>query len=126
MVHTDTKHILIIEDSPELQLLTARLFSSEGYKLSQAYNGQEALNLLHSMDKLPSLILLDIMMPVMDGIEFLEEVKKDASLAAIPVVVMSADANSRANVARVRSVPFIQKPIHDIEQLLEVVEGLRK
>jgi CheY-like chemotaxis protein len=124
MVHED-RHILIIEDSPELQLLTARLFQSEGYKLSQAYNGREALSLLHSMDRLPSLILLDIMMPVMDGIEFLEEIKKDPVLAAIPIVVMSADANSRANVAKITSAPFIQKPIHDIEQLLGVIEDLR-
>jgi len=120
------KHILIVEDSPELQLLAAQLFTSEGYKLSQAYNGQEALHLLHSMDQLPSLILLDIMMPVMDGIRFLEEVKKEPELAAIPVVVMSADANARAGVQRVSTAPFIQKPIKNLDELLSIVEGMRK
>lgn len=116
------KNILIVEDSPDLQDLLGQLFSSEGYTLFQAYNGQQALDILHEMPQLPALILLDIMMPVMDGIEFREKQSKDAKLANIPVVVMSADSNSQAKALQLSANGVVRKPIKDIEQLLKLAE----
>ena len=114
--------ILIVEDSEDLQDLLGQLFKREGYDLMQAYNGQEALNLLSSMPTLPSLILLDIMMPVMDGIEFRSQQKKDLRLSAIPVVVMSADSNAKAKALQMEIDNLVLKPIRDINKLLELVE----
>lgn len=113
------KHILIVEDSPDLQLLLTQLFQSEGYTISRAFNGQQALDLLKSSESLPALILLDIMMPVMDGFEFREEQEKDPRLAVIPFVVMTADFNAQARALSLGAVDVFQKPILNIESLLE-------
>lgn len=117
------KHVLIVEDSPDLRLLVSRLLQREGYILSKAANGQEALDLLRSMTELPSMILLDIMMPVMDGFLFREAQEKDPRLAGIPVVVMTADSHPESKAERLRVKEIIRKPI-DIDRLLEVTDRL--
>lgn len=118
------KHILIVEDSPDLQILLARLFKAENYQVSRASNGQEALHLLNSLPELPTLILLDIMMPIMDGLEFREHQQKDPRFSRIPVVVMTADSNYQARVIESGVAAFIRKPIQDVTKLLELVESL--
>lgn len=109
----------------DLQALLSELFKSEGYTLSQAYDGRQALNILHSGKELPSVILLDVMMPVMDGIEFRQLQKKDPLLQKIPVVVMSADSNSQAKAKLLDVSEFIRKPIDNVDKLLAVVERVR-
>lgn len=121
-----SKHILIVEDSPDLQLLLSHLLKSEGYDLSQAENGLEALKLLKGMSQLPALILLDVMMPVMGGIEFCKAQKADMRLSHIPIVVMTADPNSQTAVEKLGVKAFIRKPIIDIEGLLDTVEEITK
>lgn len=119
------KSILIVEDSPDLQDLLSELLRTDGYIPVQAFNGKQALELLLSMPQKPSLILLDIMMPVMDGLEFLERKKKSSQLDPIPVVVMSADLNAEANAKSLRIDAFIPKPIKNVTQLLDLVERHR-
>lgn len=118
------KHILLIEDSQDLQALLSQLLTSEDYQVSQAYDGLEALNMLEKMDSKPELILLDIMMPVMGGIEFLERRLQNPKLAAIPVVVMTADANSKSKATLLCANEFIQKPIKDVDGLLDIVQRI--
>jgi CheY-like chemotaxis protein len=118
------KRLLIVEDSVDLQALLSRLFSSEGFSLLHAENGQEALDILRNSSELPSAILLDIMMPVMDGFEFLEARAKDPRIAAIPVVAMSADANSQNRSKQLQANAFVQKPVHDIGKLIALIESL--
>jgi CheY-like chemotaxis protein len=118
--HTLDKHILIVEDSPDLQMLLSQVFGLEGYPVSQAFNGKHALDLLHSSKSLPSLILLDIMMPVMDGFEFRNEQEKDPRLAGIPIVVMTADIDSQAKANKLGAVGVIRKPMLDIDALLGI------
>ena len=113
------KHILVVEDSPDLQALLVRLLEGEGYEMSRAYNGREALELLQSMTQLPSFILLDIMMPVMDGIEFRREQLADPRLAKVPVVVMSADADPQGKAKQLRVANVVRKPI-SVDQVLEI------
>lgn len=125
MANSSTKHILIVEDSLDLQALLGELFEQEDYKISRAMNGREALDYLASVRDLPSLILLDLMMPVMDGIEFREIQRKDPRLAKIPVVVMTADSNSQNKAAELGVSEIIRKPIRDIAGLVERVERLR-
>ncbi|MGZ3727563.1 MAG: response regulator, partial [Pseudobdellovibrio sp.] len=60
-----SKHILIVDDSADLQVLLLQLFKSVGYKISQAYDGRQALNFLETSNPQPSVVLLDIMMPEM-------------------------------------------------------------
>ncbi len=116
------KHIMIVEDSPDLQLLLGRLFASEGYVIHRADNGQQALDLLHSMPSLPNIILLDIMMPVMDGIDFRDHQMNDPQLAKIPVVVMTADSNYQSHAKFLNDIEVVKKPILDVDSLLKTIE----
>lgn len=113
------KRILIIEDSMDIQLVLKQLFDMEGYDVECVANGQDALILLNRTDRLPDLIFLDLMMPVMDGFEFRSEQMKDARLAQIPVVVMSADGNLSAKRGRLSGAEAIKKPV-DMDVLLEM------
>ena len=89
------KRILIVEDDAPIQSALASLLDDEGYEVSLANDGEEALNRMEG-DALPDLILLDLRMPVMDGWEFRSAQKRDSRLAQVPVVVLSADGSSHA------------------------------
>lgn len=116
------KRLLIVEDSRDFQALLRHLFSSEGYSVECALNGKEALELLRSGVRLPDLILLDIMMPVMDGFEFRREQERDAKLAGIPIVVMTAHGDAQVCKAKIGAKDFIKKP-PDMNDLLDVVRS---
>src|SRR4051812_42447802 len=124
MATRNNKLILIIEDSADLQSLLGQLFESEGYVLSHAFDGQQALEMLSTMPELPSLILLDIMMPVMDGFEFRENQKKDPRINTIPVIMMTADSDPQAKAARLGVEHFFKKPIRDIDKLIDLAATL--
>ncbi|MGZ3691708.1 MAG: response regulator [Pseudobdellovibrio sp.] len=118
-----SKHILIVDDSADLQVLLLQLFKSVGYKISQAYDGRQALNFLETSNPQPSVVLLDIMMPEMDGIELKSAMNRDSKLAGIPVIWMSADAGSLNKARALGGVDFIQKPIRDLDGLISKVEN---
>jgi len=103
-------NILLIEDDESIRDITQELLESEGYGVATAANGQAALQLLKSMDTLPCLILLDLMMPVMDGWQFMEKKRVDARLNAIPVVAFSALEERKISAAHTDDV--IRKPIN--------------
>jgi CheY-like chemotaxis protein len=89
--------ILIVEDDEDLRGALRDILSSEGYEVATAANGERALELLRSSAHSPRLILLDLMMPDMDGWEFLTRIDSDSRLHRIPVALMSAHASvSRA------------------------------
>ena len=111
--------VLIVEDEQESRELLAELLEFEGFKVAAAANGAEALAYLQTSGK-PCLIILDLMMPVMDGREFRSKQLKDPWLAQIPVVVVSAMAPSA--VADLGATAVIRKPV-DLDNLLEVVEA---
>jgi CheY-like chemotaxis protein len=100
------KHIFVVEDEPVLRLALRRLLEWEGFRVSCAADGREALDRLREGDQ-PSLILLDLRMPGLDGWQFLAEQRRDGALAGIPVVVVSAssEADTPAAVGHVRK-PF--------------------
>ena len=83
------KLILIIEDDPDLASAMAEALAAEGYQVATASNGQEALAALSDAVH-PALILLDMMMPAMDGWALLHWLQRDAVLSSVPVVVMTA------------------------------------
>jgi CheY-like chemotaxis protein len=111
-----SRFVLIVDDDPNLLEVTSFVIESEGMAVETAKNGAEALALLRA-GRLPGLVLLDLMMPVMNGWEFLDEVAKDPLLKVLPVVVLTAA--QRAQVPGV--VEVLCKPV-DLRALLRVVE----
>jgi two-component system, chemotaxis family, chemotaxis protein CheY len=109
--------VLIVEDDVELRAMMAQLLTLEGFVATAVANGREALEYLRKGDR-PDIILLDLMMPVMDGWEFRRKQQSDPTLATVPVVVLSALDHRRA--AEVDAVAFLKKPL-DFDRLLELV-----
>ena len=99
--------ILLIEDDPDLADAIVEVLQAEGYKVMHASDGSSALGML-SHGELPQVILLDLMMPNMDGWEFRTEQLRDPRLAKIPVVVLSA-SGERAHP--VDAALVLRKPI---------------
>jgi len=85
-------HIVCIEDEPDMIELIRLILEPRGYRVSGALGGKEGLDLLKS--DFPDLILLDLMMPDMDGWDVYKQVKADPALANIPVIVVTAKAQS--------------------------------
>ncbi len=114
--------ILIVDDDPGMRTMLQTVLEYEGYRVEVARNGQEALEWLTQFK--PSLILLDLMMPVMDGWQFLEEIQKDMLQPILPIVVLSA-SRELARVAKCLGVKaFLPKPF-DLEKLLQFVRQFR-
>jgi CheY-like chemotaxis protein len=109
--------ILIVEDDADLREMMAQLLTLEGFRANTVANGREALEYLRKGDK-PDVILLDLMMPVMDGWEFRRQQQANADLSKVPVIVLSALDQARA--ADVNAVAFLKKPL-DFDRLLELV-----
>jgi two-component system chemotaxis response regulator CheY len=107
--------VLIVEDDEQVRDAIAEALMDEGYTVRIAGNGREALEALRATSQRPRLILLDLMMPVMDGWEFLRERERQPSLAEIPVCAVSAAETLPDDVEH-----QIRKPFR-LEDLLEVV-----
>jgi CheY-like chemotaxis protein len=110
-----------VEDAIDIQTLMRKLFELEGYTVVCASNGKEALEKLEVLPELPHLILLDLMMPVMDGYEFREQQKQVERLSQIPIVIMTADGDIQARKGRIEAIGFLRKPV-DIDTLLMTVK----
>src|SRR4051794_12223718 len=100
----------------------AELFQEEGYQVASAYNGNEALMLLRSTATLPDVILLDLMMPGMDGYQFRAEQQRDARLCDIPVLLMTAGGDIESKAAAMGARGYLRKPFKDIDTLLTTVQ----
>ena len=110
--------VLIVEDDADLREMMAQLLSLEGFQAATVANGSEALQYLHNGHVKPDVILLDLMMPVMDGWEFRRKQQADPAFADVPVIVLSALDQSRA--ADVQAEAFLKKPL-DFDRLLQLV-----
>jgi CheY-like chemotaxis protein len=118
-----SRHILLVEDDPSIQGAVSMLLEREGFTVTCAGNGREALQMLGAGFD-PALILLDMMMPVMNGREFRQAQARDPRLAGIPVVVLSATPLSEDRADMPPPSAVMPKPF-DIDQLLAVVEEHR-
>jgi CheY-like chemotaxis protein len=112
--------ILVIEDDEDIRESLKELLEDSGYEVVCMSNGQHGLDHLRSGQVPPKLILLDLMMPVMDGHTFRVEQKNDPKLASIPVVIMTADGQVAAKKASADAQAFLRKPVN-IDTVLEVV-----
>src|SRR5271166_6886626 len=107
--------ILLVEDSKFLRLTAERALARAGYEMSTAVDGEEALRM--ACEKLPDLILLDMLLPRLSGPEVLKALKKDPVTRAIPVVVMTG--MSQKNAARLRedgAAGFLEKSALELDK----------
>jgi CheY-like chemotaxis protein len=102
--------VLIIEDEPDAREAMAMLLEMEGYDVVAAANGRQAFEILKALPP-PRVILLDLMMPVMDGWRFRELQLADPRFASIPVVLVTATDLSQHPPSEFADVPVLVKPV---------------
>jgi CheY-like chemotaxis protein len=112
---------MVVEDDLAIRESLVELLEEEGYAVLSAPNGREALEMLRRSAplSLPCLILLDLMMPVMDGWQFRREQRSDPELGKIPVVVITAAGEQQA--ASIQANLILQKPVR-VERVLGAVQ----
>ncbi len=111
-----SKTVLVVDDDRDVRDSVVQLLRDAGYHVEQAADGREALMLLDSMRPEPCLVLLDMMMPVMNGEEVLAALAESGRLAALPVVICSGHADRAHGVRR-----LLRKPV-SADVLLRLVE----
>lgn len=116
-----SKTVLIIDDDAAIRASLGRLLRMEGYDTAEAADGREGLDA--ARDAKPCVILLDLMMPRMNGWEFRDEQRLDASVRHIPVVVISAHGTARQLESSVTAEAYFEKPL-DFDRLLQTIEQL--
>ena len=116
--------VLVVDDDATLRQLLRRMLEPEGYTVVEAENGRVALERLREMA--PSVILLDLMMPEMDGFEFVAELRRQEKWRGIPVVVITARDLSREDHERLNGYVerILQNSAHGRDELLAEVREL--
>ena len=116
-----TAPILIVDDEPTARAMLARHLTAQGWHIIEASNGREALEKLATAR--PAVILLDLMMPEMDGFQFVERLRREPTWSKIPVVVVTAVDLTAADRARLSGSvqQILQKGAYTTDQLLSAI-----
>ncbi|TGU73924.1 response regulator [Geomonas terrae] len=119
----EKNRILVVEDEESLLKLESILFTSKGYQVTGVRGGKEALASI--AEQAPDIIVLDLMLPDMDGFEVCRHIKENEATRAIPVVMLTAKKSSRdlEHGKQVGANAYITKPFKSIK-VLEVIEEL--
>jgi CheY-like chemotaxis protein len=113
--------ILIVDDDPSIRFVLRLILEHEGYEVIEAGQGQEALEMLRS-DPLPDLVVTDLMMPILTGMELIQRLRADLRTAALPIVVVSGNPeHARAFKASGLVSAIINKPFNAVE----LAKGIR-
>ena len=122
-MNSDSAHprVLVVDDDPAIREFVGQALEDEGYEVRLAVNGQDALTTL--LEWQANLIVLDLMMPTMDGWTFRDRQREVDSLAGIPVIVMSAARNLVGQTDRLAADAILPKPF-DLDTLLTETERL--
>lgn len=118
-------HILVVEDDHDIRETVSEVLQDAGYSVAEAEDGLRALEYLDGSRAAPDMILLDLMMPNMNGFQFREAQLKDPRLAAIPVAVLTADGNVGDKAASLGADGFARKPL-TIAALLDLVSRVMR
>ena len=115
------KNILVIDDDPGLVVFLQKRFDLAGYRVTPAASAESGLQKMK--EDVPDLLIVDIRMPGMDGFSFVREIRADAALAKIPVIIMTAQEELGDMFKGEGVQGFFAKPI-DVEMLMEKVREL--
>ncbi len=110
--------MLVVDDDPDILEALSEILEAEGFEIRRARNGKEALERLSPEP--PQLILLDLMMPIMDGWEFAQRMKQLPDVSHLPIIVLSADRNVSNKATGIGAVGYLAKPF-ELNDLLDMV-----
>ncbi len=114
--------VLVVDDDPDILEAICDILGTESYRVARARNGLEALERVDA--ERPDVILLDLMMPVMDGVTFAQALRQRPAVSDVPILVISADGNP-ARAAAVNARAYLAKPF-DIDALLTHVAAITR
>src|SRR5512133_682233 len=117
--------VLVVDDSNTNVVLLEAILNDKGFEIETALNAKEAFEIMNK--KVPDLILLDLLMPKINGYDFLQQVKGDNRTHHVPVIIVSAvtETENIKKTLEMGAVDFIKKPI-DIQELIEKVNTTLK
>lgn len=113
--------ILLVEDDIDVRESMLEVLTDEGFRVVGATDGLDAIARLQSASSLPALILLDLMMPRMNGEQFRAQLLKVPQWSSIPVVLVSADAHLAKKAASLAVAGYLEKPVR-LEELFQTIE----
>ena len=119
----DNLRVLLVEDAPFLRYAFGRLLHLNGFDVREANDGQEALDCVYDFQ--PQLVVTDLMMPVMDGVELIHRLRSDPRTADLPVLAITADASEQTEMKarEAGAVEFVTKPV-DLPTLLDRLRSM--
>lgn len=112
--------LLVVDDDTDLREALEEVLRDAGFTVLGASNGREALEVLARAETLPGLVLLDMMMPVLDGLGFAKEMQAVPEWKDVPIVIFSASAGNAATAREVGACAYLRKPV-DVEVLVDTV-----
>jgi two-component system alkaline phosphatase synthesis response regulator PhoP len=115
--------ILLVDDDADLVAVMKGVLESKAYEVIAAYNGKEGLE--KAKKEKPDLIILDIMMPVMDGFDFADQFGKDPTLSKIPVIALTSFSQSLGQPFAFEVSEFVQKPLKPKDLIAKVEARLK-
>ena len=118
--HGDMPRILVVDDNSDLRAYISNVLQRQGYQVRTAHDGEAALTMLETF--LPNLVLTDLMMPGMSGLELLQQIRQDNRFSSIPVVLLTAKVDDETRIEGVEqgADAYLGKPFNDRELLAEV------
>ena len=111
------KTVLTIDDSRTMREMLRQALQASGFHVVQAEDGVHGIEVLQAMEREPDVIITDVNMPRMDGLQFIEEVRADAARRAIPILVLTTenDAEKKARARRAGATGWIVKPFDPVK-----------
>jgi CheY-like chemotaxis protein len=118
--------VLIVEDDVDIRDTVCEVLRELGFEVTAQSNGRDALEWLRrSPAQRPDVIVLDLLMPVMDGYEFIEAIRQDPALSVLPIVLSTAVRPSSADEGPTSGIVMVRKP-YEIEELLSAIKAARE
>ncbi len=123
MTETAKPRILVVEDDPDLRTIVRLQLSASGYQISEACNGAEGFKAIQ--EDVPDCVILDLMMPVMDGFGFLKRARSVMALQEVPILILTASEDERNRVRgfQYQADSYMSKP-YDLQELTAEVGRL--